>query len=104
MNEKLLEKKLREDVKKLGGLALKFSSSTYTGMPDRIVLMPGHVYFVELKSTGKTQTPVQKRVVKILNGLEQDFWLIDSEEGLQFFLCYIWAKTKVRNRLKEETK
>ena len=60
MNEKLLEKKLREEVKKLGGLALKFTSSTYTGMPDRIVLMPkGKVYFVELKTTGqKRRFPV----------------------------------------------
>lgn len=54
MNEKLLERKLREEVKKLGGIALKFTSPFYTGMPDRIILMPGaKTRFVELKSPGK---------------------------------------------------
>ncbi len=90
MNEKLLEKKLREEVKKLGGLALKFTSSTYTGMPDRLVLMPkGKVYFVELKSTGKDQTMIQKKAEYMLEGLDQDFWLIENMAGLNLFLKYI---------------
>ena len=40
-SEKLLERKLREAVARLGGKALKFSSPYETGYPDRLVLMPG---------------------------------------------------------------
>ena len=53
-SEKYLEKKLREEVRKAGGLAIKFTSPYFTGMPDRLVLMPkGRIWFVEVKSTGK---------------------------------------------------
>lgn len=104
MNEKLIERKLREGVKKQGGLALKFSSQTYTGMPDRIVLMPGEIYFVEVKSTGKQQTRIQKACVKILNGLEHDFWLIDDDNTLSMFLNYIRIKNEVRIEIATLTK
>jgi len=93
MNEKLLEKKLREEVKKLGGLALKFTSQTYTGMPDRIVLMPGgRVYFVELKSTGKDLEPKQKIARKLLCNLGQIWQVIDAQEKLNDFLHIIKTK------------
>ena len=63
MNEKLIERKLREGVKALGGLALKFSSPYHRGVPDRIVLMPGgRMYFVELKTTGKKPTLLQQKL------------------------------------------
>lgn len=84
MNEKLIEKKLREGVKKLGGIALKFSSTSYTGMPDRIILMPGgHVCFVELKSTGKKPTVLQSKNIEMLRGLAFDARVIDNEGDLK---------------------
>ena len=87
MNEKLLEKKLREEVKKLGGLALKFASASYTGMPDRIVLMKGgNVHFVELKSTGRKQTDRQLVVSKMLMKYGFEVTIIDSQDGLNNFL------------------
>lgn len=90
MNEKLLEKKLREGVKKLGGLALKFTSTTYTGMPDRIVLMPGEkTYWVELKSEGESRTPIQKKAHNILLDLGYFVITIDSPEKLSNFLEHI---------------
>jgi len=87
MGEKLLEQKLRDQIKKLGGLALKFSSMTFTGMPDRIVLMPrGRIYFVEMKSEGKRPTPRQAIVHEQLRGLGFDVWVIDNREALAQFL------------------
>lgn len=91
MNEKLLEKKLREEVKKLGGLALKFSSSTYTGMPDRIVLMPkGKIHFIEMKSTGKDQTPIQYQAAAMLHKRGFNVQVIDTQEKLSTFLDKIY--------------
>jgi VRR-NUC domain. len=87
MNEKLIEKKLREKVKKLGGIALKFFSPYFTGIPDRIVLMPGgKISFAELKTTGKKPTPRQVLVISFLRKL--GFWVevIDSQELLDEYL------------------
>jgi len=87
MNEKLIERKLREAVKKMGGVALKFESSYHTGMPDRIVLMPGgHVSFAEIKTTGKKPTPLQAIQIARLKALGFKTEVIDSQEGLDQFL------------------
>ena len=87
MNEKLLEKKLREGVKKLGGVALKFGTEYHTGMPDRIVLMPGgQASFVETKSTGKKPTALQSKCLEALTVFGFKAVVIDSQEGLDEFL------------------
>lgn len=87
MNEKTLERKLREQVKKRGGLAIKFFASSFTGLPDRIVLMPGgRIWFAEIKTTGKKPKPRQGIVIKILRGLGFSVWVIDTDELLQNFL------------------
>lgn len=87
MNEKLIERKLREAVKKMGGIALKFESSYHTGMPDRIVLMPGgRVSFAEIKTTGKKPTPLQAIQIARLKKLGFKVGVIDSQEGLDQFL------------------
>lgn len=44
MREKTIEKKLADAVKGRGGLAPKFTSPGFDGMPDRIVLLPGWCY------------------------------------------------------------
>ena len=56
--EKVIERKLRDGVKKLGGGAqcLKFESPGTSGVPDRMILLPGgHTVFVELKQVGKRE-------------------------------------------------
>ncbi|MCI6282307.1 MAG: VRR-NUC domain-containing protein [Bacteroides uniformis] len=87
MNEKLIEKKLREGVRALGGVALKFSSPYHRGVPDRIVLMPGgRIYFVELKSTGKKPTFLQEKAMEELRKLGFDVRVTDNQESLDEFL------------------
>lgn len=83
-NEKALEKKLRTEVKKLGGIALKFASPFYTGIPDRIVLLSGaRIWFVELKSEGKEPTHRQEFVINELRGLGFNVLVIDTKEKLE---------------------
>lgn len=92
-NEKKLEGKLRDEIKYMGGLAIKFSSYVFTGFPDRIILMPGgKVYFVEMKSTGKTPSDRQHVVLEMLRKLGFNARVIDSEEKLESFLTEISAK------------
>jgi hypothetical protein len=53
--EKEIERKLCRRVARRGGLAFKFLSSV-AGVPDRIIILSGDVFFVETKSpTGKTR-------------------------------------------------
>ena len=87
MNEKLIEKKIREGVKKRGGIAIKFTSPGFTGVPDRLVLMPtGRMWFVETKSTGKKLKPRQELVGSQLTGLGFNVKVVDDELSLQKFL------------------
>ena len=83
MNEKYIEQKLRTAVKAAGGLALKFVSPGFNGVPDRIVLIPGgHIAFAELKAPGKKMRPLQERRKKQLESLGFTVYLIDSLEQI----------------------
>jgi hypothetical protein len=63
--EKDIEQEFCRRVTKRGGLALKFISSV-AGVPDRIVVLGGDVFFVELKRpTGKLRK-LQKAMIRKL--------------------------------------
>jgi len=92
MGEKTIENKLRVSVERADGLAIKFFVMSFTGFPDRIVLMPGgRIYFVELKSEGKTPSKRQRFVHKLLNRLGFPVYVIDDETGLNEFFKMIKA-------------
>lgn len=77
-SEKYTERKLVEHVQKVGGACLKFTSSHFTGLPDRICLLPGgRVVFIELKSRGSGLSPRQKIVRKMLENLGFAYYKID---------------------------
>lgn len=79
MNEKFIEKKLVEAVKKAGGLAPKFVSPGFDGVPDRIVLLPaGYMAFVELKAPGKMMRPLQLKRKRQLEALGYRVYCIDE--------------------------
>lgn len=60
MRESTIEAYLRDRVKALGGKAYKFVSPGNTGVPDRLVCLPGGwAVFVELKAPGKKPTALQ---------------------------------------------
>ena len=43
MRERQIEQNLAKAVKEAGGIAPKFTSPGFAGMPDRLVLMPGEI-------------------------------------------------------------
>lgn len=78
MNEKSIENKLVEEVKKVDGMAPKFNSMGLVGVPDRIVLLPGgKMAFVELKANGKKMRAIQIRRKRQLESLGFKVYLID---------------------------
>ena len=63
MREASVEARLRKMVERAGGKCLKFVSPGHTGVPDRIILMPGgRVYFAELKAPGEKERARQEYV------------------------------------------
>lgn len=87
VSEKLLEKKLSKEVKLLGGQCLKFTSPYFTGMPDRMILLPkGKVHFVELKSTSGRLSKRQKIVHAMLRDLKQGVTVIYDNNTLYNFI------------------
>ena len=83
MNEKYIEKKLVEAVRRCGGLAPKFVSPGWDGVPDRIILLPsGRMAFAELKAPGKVMRPLQVRRKKQLEALDFKVYCIDSTEQI----------------------
>ena len=86
-SEKVLEKYLVSEVKSLGGWAVKLLSGLVTGLPDRLILLPGGVVaFVEVKTTGKKATPRQLIVHKKLMQLGFRVEVLDSKEGINNFI------------------
>lgn len=74
-SEKDTEKYLRDEIKKIGGTAYKFVSPGNTGVPDRVVCLPGgRAIFIELKSEGRRSTPNQKRQQQKLRALGFDVY------------------------------
>lgn len=83
MLESVIESRLRQEAKKRGGMALKFVSPGMSGVPDRIVLMPGgKMAFVELKAPGKVPRALQEKRIRQLRRLGFLVYVLDSTERI----------------------
>ena len=83
VSEKAIERYLVDEVKKLGGVCLKYSNQNMAGFPDRLLLLPGaRTIWVELKSKGKHTTPLQKVRIRTLQNLGYSVFVCDSKESV----------------------
>lgn len=81
LRESYVERKLTTEAKKRGGLAVKFVSPGFDGVPDRLVLFSGgKVAFVELKAPGKKMRPLQVRRAGQLRMLGFRVYCIDRTD------------------------
>lgn len=86
--EKTIEGYLVKRVKVAGGMALKWVSPGQSGVPDRIVFLPGgRIIFVEVKAPGKKLRPLQLHVQGQLEALGVDFRVVDSKETVNALFC-----------------
>lgn len=86
--EKVIEKHLVDEVKRIGGKAFKWESPGNNGVPDRIVIVPkGRVYFIELKKPKNSRTAaVQRLQHKKLKELGADVRIIKTLEEVDEFI------------------
>lgn len=83
MREKTIEQKFVMEVKRVGGLALKFTSPGFDGVPDRIVLLPGgKMAFVEVKAQGEKPRPLQLARHRLLRRLGFRVYVLDDESQI----------------------
>ena len=80
-SEKQIERRLALMVKAAGGMAPKFVSPSFAGMPDRLILLPGgKAAFAELKAPGRTPRPLQEARHRALRELGFRVYVIDGIE------------------------
>lgn len=95
MREKIIEQKLVNAIKNMGGIAPKFTSPGFDGMPDRIVLLPGgHMAFVEVKAPGVKPRPLQLARHRLLRGLGFKVYVLDDEQQIGGLLDEIGGGTR----------
>ena len=81
--EKAIEQQLRTTVKGLGGVAVKFVSPGTSGVPDRLILLPGkRIAFVEVKAPGETMRPLQVKRKRQLEALGFSVYCIDHPDQI----------------------
>lgn len=89
--EREIERTFTAECKRRKWLALKLTSPSMAGLPDRMVLtQDGGVFFAELKAPGKRPRPLQAAVHNMLRGMGFRVYVIDSREK---------AREAVRNEI-----
>ncbi len=87
MRESEIEKYLVDQVRCMGGLALKFVSPGHSGVPDRIIILPGGVVgFLELKAPGERPRKEQSLWIKRLQEKGCPAGWADTRERVDAFL------------------
>lgn len=90
MREKTIEQKLVKAVRSKGGIAPKFVSPGFDGMPDRLVLLPdGKCGFVEVKAPGRKPRPLQRARFSLLRRLGFTVFVLDDEKQIPKMLSEI---------------
>ena len=84
MRDSEVERQFVEAVRAAGGQALKFTSQSMNGVPDRLVLLlGGKCAFVELKAPGKQMRLLQRKRRQQLEALGFPVFCVDRPEQIQ---------------------
>lgn len=82
MRESEIEKKVVEYAEAKGWLVYKFVSPAQRGVPDRIFIRGGEIFFIEFKAPGKKPTKLQDKIFsKIRDELFEVYVIDDVEQG-----------------------
>lgn len=96
MLEREVEQHLITQVKKHGGLCLKFTSPGTRGVPDRIVIYDGEVFFTELKRPGGKLRKDQEKMKEVFNKQGIPVFVLSKKEQVNKFV-----KVFVKNGLNQ---
>lgn len=93
MLERNIEAYLRDKASGAGGRAYKFVSPANSGVPDRIVMLPGgRIAFVELKAPGKKATPLQVNQQRFITRMGLPVFTIDNKKDVDELIQHMQAQ------------
>jgi len=78
--EKDIENYLVRECKKRGALCYKFTAPGRRSVPDRLILVHGRVFFVEVKRPGGKPTPLQLQEHEKLRGKGFAVHMVDTRQ------------------------
>lgn len=78
MKESYIEKKSVLFAKSNGFLTFKFNSMFRNGVPDRVFIKNGVVFFVEFKAPNKKTTPLQNKIINDLLQQKIKVFIVDN--------------------------
>lgn len=97
-SEKRREKRLHTACKKMGCLAVKFTSPNWAGLPDRIVFIPwGKIKLAEIKGDDGSISPIQRVVFRLLASLGHPVAILDTDEKVTHFLEEVREMRTMKN-------
>lgn len=83
-SEKWLERQFCTAVRVAGGIPVKLTDMTRSGLPDRLALLPGgRVMLAEIKSKGERPRPLQEYMITKIREMGFKVYVIDSYEALR---------------------
>lgn len=86
-SEKKTERYLTEQIKSLGGLCIKLVPQYFSGLPDRLCLLPGGIlFFIETKSQGDNPRLLQTVVHKNLRSIGFDVYVCSTKAEIDSVL------------------
>lgn len=80
MQEKKIEHYLVQKIGRLNGLCFKFTSPSNAGVPDRLCILHGDAFFVELKAPGEKPRELQKAVARQIRKRGVKVYCLSSKE------------------------
>lgn len=89
MYERELEKRLGKAIRARKGIYMKFVSPNCRGVPDRIILLNGKTFFIEVKRPGGVISPIQKLMIKRLRRIGVPAFVIENDDELKLVLEFI---------------
>ena len=86
VRENKVEKYLDSEMVKIGGITRKWVSPGRDGVPDRIVIFTGDVYFVEVKTVDGIVSDDQKREHDRLRNAGAKVYTVWGNKGVDIFI------------------
>jgi hypothetical protein len=87
--ERDIEAYLVKRVKALGGMAYKFVSPSNRGVADRLVVLPGQIWFVEVKQETGRLTALQALFMEQMKRMGHNAIVVWSKEEVDAFIATV---------------
>lgn len=78
VRERVIESYIADEAKRLGCITYKFTSPSFRGVPDRIIIGYGHTVFCEVKRPKEVPRPSQTTCIESMRAHGAKVFIIDT--------------------------